>query len=257
MNIHVCQTSEEAGRGAAVTAGQYLQNAIRAQGAARIVAATGASQFSFLSHLTALPDIPWSRVTMFHLDEYIGLPRGHPASFRRYLHERLIDIAHPGACVLIDGEADPEEECRRVGALIAAAPVDIAFVGIGENGHLAFNDPPADFETEQPYIVVELDDACRRQQLGEGWFENLAEVPHRAISMSIRQIMRARTILCVVPEARKAPAVRACLEEEISPLRPASILRLHHDVEIYLDHDSAALLAPPYGRDRTTTEAEE
>jgi glucosamine-6-phosphate deaminase len=244
VKIHVCQDSAEAGRTAAASAAQYLRDVIRTQGAARLVAATGASQFSFLANLVAEPAIPWSRVTMFHLDEYIGLPVDHPASFRRYLRERLINKVHPGTSILIDGEADTADECERLGTLIAAAPVDIAFVGIGENGHLAFNDPPADFETEQPYIVVELDDACRRQQLGEGWFASLDAVPHRAISMSIRQIMRARMIVCTVPGARKAPAVRACLEEEISPLRPASILRLHPNVELYLDRDSAALLSP-------------
>jgi glucosamine-6-phosphate deaminase len=252
VKVQVCRDSAEAGRAAAASAAQYLRDAIRARGAARVIAATGASQFNFLANLVAEPDVPWSRVTMFHLDEYIGLPGDHPASFRRYLRERLINKVHPGASVLIDGEADPAEECARIGALIAAAPVDIAFVGIGENGHLAFNDPPADFEEEQPYTVVNLDDACRRQQLGEGWFPCLDDVPRRAISMSIRQIMRARAIVCTVPEARKAPAVRACLEEEISPLWPASILRLHPHVELYLDRDSAALLTPSNGAGRIT-----
>jgi glucosamine-6-phosphate deaminase len=181
-------------------------------------------------------------MTLFHLDEYIGLPADHPASFRRYLRERLIDLVHPGTVVLIDGEAGPEAECRRLGALIGSAAPDVAFVGIGENGHLAFNDPPADFETKEPYIVVQLDDACRRQQLGEGWFAGLDDVPKRAISMSISQIMKATKIFCIAPEARKAEELRACLEEDISPLRPASILRTHPDVELYLDRESAALL---------------
>jgi glucosamine-6-phosphate deaminase len=243
MHIHYLQNGEDVGRTAASDVARYLRDVLRERGEARIIAATGASQFDFLANLVKQPDVHWSRVTMFHLDEYIGLPADHPASFRRYLHERFIDLVHPGSYVLIDGEADPEAECRRVGALIRAAPVDAAFVGIGENGHLAFNDPPADFETEEPYIVVELDEACRRQQLGEGWFADLADVPRRAISMSIKEILRARKIFCIVPDRRKAQAVRACLEEEISPLRPASILRRHPDVELYLDPDSASLLA--------------
>jgi len=252
VKVHVCQDSAEAGRAAAASAAQYLREVIRTQGAARIIAATGTSQFSFLANLVTEPAIPWSSVTMFHLDEYVGLPVDHPASFRRYLRERLINKVHPGASILIDGETGPADECGRLGTLIAAAPVDIAFVGIGENGHLAFNDPPADFETEQPYIVVDLDDTCRRQQLGEGWFASLDAVPRRAISMSIRQIMRARVIVCTVPGARKAPAVRACLEEEVSPLRPASILRRHPHVELYLDRESAALRTLPNGDEEAT-----
>lgn len=243
MQIHRLPSNEEVGRASAAALGRYVRDTIAAQGQARIVAATGASQFTFLAHLVAEPAIAWARVTMFHLDEYIGLPATHPASFRRYLHERLIDHVHPGACVLIDGEADPLLECRRLDELIQAAPIDVALVGIGENGHLAFNDPPADFETDEPYIVVDLDEACRRQQLGEGWFPALDDVPRRAISMSIRQIMAARKVFCIVPERRKAAAVRRCLEEEISPLCPASILRRHPDVELYLDAESAALLS--------------
>jgi glucosamine-6-phosphate deaminase len=242
MKLHVLSTSEEAGHAAAQDAAQRLRTVLRERGEARIVLATGASQFAFLASLVAAPGIEWSAVTMFHLDEYIGLPVDHPASFRRYLRERFIDKAPLGGAVLIDGEAEPLAECRRVGMLITAAPIDLACVGIGENGHLAFNDPPADFQATEPFIVVELDDACRRQQLGEGWFAGLTDVPARAISMSIQQILRARAILCTVPERRKAEAVRACLVEEISPLRPASILRQHPDVALYLDTESAALL---------------
>ncbi len=242
MKVHRLGTGEEVGRAAAKAAATYLRQVIAARGAARLVVATGVSQFVFLAHLVSDPTIDWSRVTMFHLDEYIGLPADHPASFRRYLHERLIDLVHPGTVVLIDGETGPEAECRRLGALIGAAEPDAAFVGIGENGHLAFNDPPADFETDEPYIVVELDETCRRQQLGEGWFPHLEDVPTRAISMSISQIMKADKIFCIAPQARKAEAIRACLEEEVSPMRPASILRRHPDVEFYLDRESAALL---------------
>jgi len=189
--------------------------------------------------------VDWPRVTGFHLDEYIGLPATHPASFRGYLRERLVDRAHPGAFHYIDGEAaDPHVECRRVGALIAAHDVDVAFVGIGENGHLAFNDPPADFETTEPYLVVDLDERCRRQQLGEGWFASLDDVPRRAISMSIGQILRARHVVCVVPDQRKAEAVHACVELDLSPMRPASALQAHASVTLYLDRESASLLSP-------------
>jgi glucosamine-6-phosphate deaminase len=242
VKIHRLESSEDVGCAAADAAAAYLRAVIAERGAARLVVATGVSQFVFLTHLVGDHSIDWSKVTMFHLDEYIGLPADHPASFRRYLRERLIDLVHPGTVVLIDGEAEPDAECGRLGALIGSAAPDAAFVGIGENGHLAFNDPPADFETTEPYIVVQLDDACRRQQLGEGWFAGLDDVPTRAISMSIVQIMKAGKIFCIAPEARKAAAIRACLEEDVSPLRPASILRHHPDVELYLDRESAALL---------------
>jgi len=242
MQVHRLADAEELGRTAAAHAATHLRDVLRRRGAARIVVATGASQFAFLSHLVVAPDIAWPQVTMFHLDEYVGLPADHPASFRRYLHERFIDRVHPGQVVLLDGQADPHAECHRVGALIAATPIDAAFVGIGENGHLAFNDPPADFVTVEPFLVVTLDDACRAQQAGEGWFSSPADVPTQAISMSVNQIMAAGRIFCMVPDRRKAPAVRACLEDDISPLRPASILRQHNHVDLYLDQDSAALL---------------
>jgi glucosamine-6-phosphate deaminase len=174
----------------------------------------------------------------------VGIPDTHPASFRRYLRERLADRVHPGEFHFIEGDAaDPQAECRRVGALLTHQPIDVAFVGIGENGHLAFNDPPADFETEEPYLVVDLDEACRRQQLGEGWFAKLDDVPRRAISISIRQLLKAREILCIVPDARKAAAVRDCLKGEVTPMHPASILQKHPQTTAFLDADSAALLA--------------
>src|SRR3989440_1209575 len=244
MNIHYLESSEDVGRVAAADVAQYVRDVMRERGRARIIAATGASQFTFLAHLGKEPDMDWSRVTMFHLDEYIGLPADHPASFRRYLHERFIDVVHPGAYVLIDGEADPRAECRRVGALIREAPVDAAFVGIGENGHLAFNDPPADFETDAAYLIVTLDEACRRQQVGEGWFATVADVPSQAISMSVRQMLKSREIICVVPDARKARAVEACVQGDVSPMAPASILRSHARTTLYLDRESAALLPP-------------
>jgi glucosamine-6-phosphate deaminase len=243
VDIRVFDTKQELGRAAAERAKAAISEAIARSGEARVIAATGASQFEFLDALTAAPGVDWARVEMFHLDEYVGLPGTHPASFRRYLRERIVERVHPRVFHFLAGDAeDPASECRRVGALLARAPVDVAFVGIGENGHLAFNDPPADFETEEPYFVVELDEACRRQQLGEGWFPALADVPRRAISMSIRQILKAREILCVVPDARKAKAVAECLEGEVSPLHPSSILKTHPATTVYLDRDSAALL---------------
>jgi glucosamine-6-phosphate deaminase len=231
-------------RAAASHAARTLQTVIATGGGARIIAATGASQFDFLAALTTAPGIDWSRVEMFHLDEYVGLPIDHPASFRKYLIERFIEPAGLKRYHLLDGEGDVRRVAAEAGRAIAAAPIDVAFVGIGENGHLAFNDPPADFDTDEPYLIVELDEACRRQQVGEGWFTTIDEVPRRAISMSIRQILKSREILCIVPDARKADAVRACLEGAVSPSAPASILQTHAGTTVYLDRASAALLQP-------------
>jgi len=243
MDIRVFDTKRELGQAAAERAAAAIAEAMARSGEARVIAATGASQFEFLDALTAARGIDWGRVDMFHLDEYVGLPDTHPASFRRYLRERIVEKVKPRVFHFLAGDAaDPAAECRRVGVILARAPIDVAFVGIGENGHLAFNDPPADFETEEPYLVVELDDACRRQQLGEGWFAGLADVPRRAISMSIRQILKSREILCVVPDSRKAKAVRDCLGGEVSPVHPSSILQTHPATTVYLDRDSAALL---------------
>lgn len=230
------------GEAAAQQAAKAIRQAIVANGTARIIAATGASQFEFLEALTKVSDVDWTKVEMFHLDEYVGMSISHPASFRKYLLERFINPTGIVNYHLLDGEADLQETCARLGAAISVAPIDVAFVGIGENGHLAFNDPPADFEIESPYVVVNLDDACRQQQFGEGWFPTFEDVPQQAISMSIKQIMKSQEIVCVVPDARKANAVKACLEGEISPLAPASILRTHTNTTIYLDRDSAALL---------------
>jgi glucosamine-6-phosphate deaminase len=239
----VFASKAELGRSAAEQAAASITAAVARSGHARVIAATGASQFEFLDALTGAPGVAWDRLEMFHLDEYVGVSDTHPASFRRYLRERIVERVHPKAFHFLAGDApDPAAECRRVGALLAIAPVDVAFVGIGENGHLAFNDPPADFQTEEPYLVVELDEACRRQQLGEGWFATLDDVPRRAISISIRQILKSREILCVVPDARKAAAVAACLEGEVTPRHPSSILQTHAAATVYLDRDSAALL---------------
>lgn len=244
MVIKIYEDKTSLGRAAAEQAVTSLRAAIKSRGAARIIAATGASQFEFLDALTAMPNIEWARVEMFHLDEYIGLPVSHPASFRKYLRERLINKTGITRYHFLDGEGDVPAIVRKVSAELTAAPVDIAFVGVGENGHLAFNDPPANFETEEPYIVVDLDEPCRRQQVGEGWFEAYAEVPKRAISMSVRQILKSKEILCIVPDARKAQAVKSCFEGEISPLAPASILRTHANTTVFLDKLSSALLSP-------------
>jgi glucosamine-6-phosphate deaminase len=240
--IKVFEEKKDLGQAAAEQAASSIRNAIRESGRARIIAATGAAQFEFLEVLTKAADIDWRRVEMFHLDEYIGLPMSHPASFRKFLQERLIQKTGMTNFHLLDGDADPSASIRSASEAIAAAPIDIAFVGIGENGHLAFNDPPADFETEEPYLIVNLDEACRLQQVGEGWFANISETPKQAISMSIRQVLKAKEIVAIVPDSRKAKAVKACLEEEISPMAPASILRRHENTTVYLDKNSAALL---------------
>jgi glucosamine-6-phosphate deaminase len=231
-------------RAAARQAARLLNEVVERKGHARIVAATGASQIEFLEALVGTAGIRWDLVEMFHLDEYVGLPIDHPASFRRYLLERLIRPAGIGAYHLLDGERDPQYVADEMGRAIASNSIDAAFVGIGENSHLAFNDPPADFDTDRPYLVVTLDEACRRQQVGEGWFSSFEDVPTRAISMSVRQILKAHVILCIVPDARKAAAVRASLEGNVSPMVPASILQTHPDTTVYLDTASAGALTP-------------
>jgi glucosamine-6-phosphate deaminase len=228
---------------AAEQAATSLRASIQNAGKARIIAATGASQFEFLHHLTGMPSIDWSLVEMFHLDEYVGLPISHPASFRKYLLERLINKTGIAKYHFLDGDGDVQETIHRAGRELTSAPIDVAFVGIGENGHLAFNDPPADFDTEEPYLIVALDEACRRQQVGEGWFTDILEVPREAITMSIRQILKAKEIIAIVPDARKARAVKACCEGEIVPSAPASILRTHPNTTLFLDKNSSALLS--------------
>lgn len=224
-------------------AASTLKKALASRGHARIIAATGMAQFDFLDMLTARKDIDWPNVEMFHLDEYIGISPDHPASFVKFLHDRLVDKTGIVQAHFLNGEGDPAEIVKKEGAALSSAPIDIAFVGVGENGHLAFNDPPADFETEEPYLIVDLDSVCRNQQVGEGWFKDLSEVPTQAISMSCRQIMKANQIIAIVPDTRKAKAVQACFGSgEISNMAPASLLRNHPNAEIYLDRNSAALL---------------
>ena len=243
MNIQIFESSQELGKAAGAKASALIKEAIKEKGAANIILATGMSQFDVLNYLIAQKDIDWSKVVMVHLDEYIDLPVTHPASFRKYLQERFISkVPQLKAVYLIDGENDPQEECKRLNELIKQYPIDVALVGIGENGHLAFNDPPADFDKEDPYIIVNLDEACRQQQLGEGWFKSLDEVPKQAISMSIKQIVKSKHIVCSVPDSRKAMAVKNTLEKEVGNLYPASILQTHTSCYCYLDLASAALL---------------
>jgi len=241
MEVVISNSKSELGEQAATTGAGIIREAIKTNGTANIIVATGASQFEMLNELIK-QDVDWSRVTAFHLDEYIGIPETHPASFRKYLKERFAAKVSLQEFHYVDGETDPDAECRRLGEIIGKHPIDVAFVGIGENGHLAFNDPPADFQTEEPFIVVSLDEQCRRQQWGEGWFPTLGDVPEQAISMSVKQIMKSKTIICSVPDVRKAEAVKGSVEGKVTPLVPASVLQQHKAVWIYLDNDSASLL---------------
>jgi glucosamine-6-phosphate deaminase len=243
IDIRILADKQELGRQAAALGADTIRKAIAEHGEAVIVVATGASQFEMLENLVAAPGIDWSKVTAFHLDEYVGLPETHGASFRRYLKERFTGpLGGKVKFVPVDGDADPRAETKRLNGLIAGRRIDLCFAGIGENCHLAFNDPPADFETEEPYIVVTLDAACRNQQFGEGWFESLDAVPERAISMSIRQIMKSALIILSVSDARKAKAVRDALEGGVTPLHPASILQRHPSTVMFIDPPAASLL---------------
>ncbi|MCX7787433.1 MAG: glucosamine-6-phosphate deaminase [Spirochaetes bacterium] len=245
MQINVFDTQKEMAVAAAEKAAEVLKDALQKKPEVRLIAATGNSQLEFLAHLRKRTDVDWKRVVLFHLDEYVGLGPEHPASFVGYIKREIVDHVPLKTVHYINGKAtDPEAERRRLCALATEAPMDLAFVGIGENGHLAFNDPPADFETEEPYLIVQLDERCRMQQVGEGWFPSLEAVPKQAFSMSIKQILKTDTILCICPEKRKAEAVRNCLgkDREVSPLYPASALKLHSRTYVFLDRESASLL---------------
>ena len=244
MDIIVKEDPVSMGRKAASIAAEAIRQAIDSRQEAYLILATGASQFEMLSELVRAK-IDWSRVTCFHLDEYIGLQDTHQASFRGYLKERFVDQIDglkEFHWVVADAD-DPAGECQRLGEIIRQHPIDVACIGIGENGHLAFNDPPADFQTEEPYLVVELDEACRRQQMGEGWFPTLADVPTRAISMSVRQIMKSARIVCTVPDERKAAAVKAAVEGPVTADLPSSILQQHPRTTLVLDTAAASLLS--------------
>ncbi len=243
MNIVKSETKKELGAKAAEKGAGLIRSAIEQNGGASIIIGTGASQYEMLDELIKKP-LDWSRVTVFHLDEYVGMPVTHPASFRKFLKERFIDKLPPVKEVhYINAEKDPEAECRRMKDVIGRYAIDAAFVGIGENGHLAFNDPPADFDTEEPFIIVKLDEACRSQQVGEGWFASIDDVPKTAVTMTISQIMKSKHIICSVPDARKAAAVKKVVEGEVTPFVPASILKTHPSAWLYLEKDSASLLS--------------
>ena len=245
MKIVIHEDRAAMGGAAAAEAATALKAAYDRKGSATLVVATGSSQFEVLAALSATAGIPWNVITIYHLDEYVGLSPDHPASFRRYLRERFVDRlpTHPGAFHGVGVEANPVAECRRLAALVPPDEFDVSMIGIGENAHVAFNDPPADFETTAPYLVVTLDEPCRRQQVGEGWFPSLESVPTQAISMSIRRILASRTIVCSVPDRRKAEAVRAAVEGPLTPTVPASILRTHPHCSLYLDREAASLLS--------------
>jgi glucosamine-6-phosphate deaminase len=242
MEIQICNSSKELGAMAAIKGADAIREALKAKHEASIILATGASQFDMLSQLVKA-DLDWSKVTCFHLDEYVGIQDDHPASFRKYLRERFLGkVGKVRTFNFIDPGKDPHAECSRLNRLISSNEIDVAFVGIGENGHLAFNDPPADVTTEVPYLVVNLDHDCRVQQLGEGWFPTLDDVPMQAISMSIHQIMKSRKLIAAVPDLRKSKAVQRTVEGNVTPLCPASIMQLHPDCHLYLDRDSSSLL---------------
>lgn len=244
MIFKIYEDKPSLGKAAAQQAAAAIRRAITERGVARVVAASAASQFNFLEALVVEPGIDWTKIELFHLDEYLGLPMTHPASFCKFLQDYLISKTGITRLHLLNGEDDPISVVTRANEAISSAPIDVSFVGIGENGHLAFNDPPADFNTEAPYILVKLDDACRQQQVGEGWFPDLSRVPTHAISMSIQQLLKAKEILAVVPDARKAAAIAACFNGPVTPYAPASILRTHANAVVYLDRNSAALLIP-------------
>ena len=243
IKITVSKNKQGAGIAAAALGAKLVRSAIRSKGHANIIVATGASQFEMLEQLIQ-EKIEWHKVTVFHLDEYVGMPVTHPASFRRYLWERFVSKLPlpPAGFHFINAETNAEAECRRLGKIISKHPIDVCFAGIGENGHLAFNDPPADFKTKKPYLVVNLDEACRRQQMGEGWFKTLKQVPTQAVSMSIQQILKSDAIILTVPDKRKAQAVRDCLSGDVTPLHPASILQQHPRTHCFMDEPAASLL---------------
>ena len=237
MEIRICENPDALGKSAAAFVAEALREIIKKKGYARIALSTGASQFDTLKHLVC-EDVDWSKVEMFHLDEYVDLPETHPASFRKYLKERFVEkVGALRAVNFVDGT---REGIAALTERIKSEPIDIGLIGIGENTHIAFNDPPADFNTEESYIVVDLDEACRRQQLGEGWFPTLDDVPRQAVSMTVSQIMKCEKIVSCVPYAVKADAVMKTLTtKETTNLVPATMLKTHPDFTLYIDSDSA------------------
>lgn len=239
MKISVSKTAEELGQQAAVYCAEILNRVIAEKGKARLVLSTGASQFETLKALIQ-QNVDWSRVELFHLDEYINLTETHPASFRKYLKERFIRFVDLKAAYLVNGEGDIVQNISDLSQELLKKPIDLGLIGIGENGHIAFNDPPADFDTKEPYIVVTLDDKCKKQQVGEGWFASIDEVPKQAISMSVHRIMQCNSIVSCVPHKVKANAVKQTLECELSNMVPATMLMQHKDAALFLDEASAS-----------------
>lgn len=239
MRIEIYQTPDEMGARAARRIARLLNRVIREKGDARLLLSTGASQFPMFDALIH-EDVNWTKVEMFHLDEYIGLPLAHKASFRRYLTERFVSKVPLKEAHLIDGEGDIDAVRAALKEMLDARPIDVGVVGIGENGHIAFNDPPADFDTDEAYIPVNLDDRCKAQQVGEGWFETPAEVPAQALSMTVKRIMQSQHIVSVVPHAVKAEAVYNTLTQPVNNMVPATVLKRHPDWSLFLDAASAA-----------------
>ena len=244
IKINISDTPQAMAKAAAETVVDKIVQSIEQSNQASVVLATGTSQFEVLGHLVQTDRIDWSRVTMFHLDEYVGLAQTHKASFRRYLTERFLNrVGSLKAVYLIRGDADdPDEQCQYLSEIISQHEITVTLAGIGENGHLAFNDPPADFDTTLPYIIVDLDERCRMQQVNEGWFTAVDEVPTQAVSMSIQQIMKSKCLVVCVPDSRKAGAVKNTLTQPVSQDYPASVIREHKNCYLYLDEKSAALL---------------
>ena len=241
MKLSISENSKELGRAAAADVAARLREAIALRGEARIVLSTGASQFDMFEALVE-EDVDWSKVDMFHLDEYIALPITHKASFRKYLQERFVDRVSLRSVNYVDTEGDINNAIAAISEKLTETPVDIGLIGIGENGHIAFNDPPADFGTEACYIVVDLDDNCKRQQVREGWFPTPDDVPKQAVSMTVHRIMMCRSVISVVPHEVKAKAVAATLSTPVCPEVPATMLKMHPDWSLYLDKNSASLI---------------
>lgn len=237
MEIIKSQTAKDLGVAAAKLTAEKMRAAIAENGVVRIILSTGASQFETLEALVK-EDIDWSKVEMFHLDEYVNLPETHPASFRKYLKERFINIVHPKKAFLVDGD-HPEEAIRSLTEEICKAPIDVALIGVGENAHIAFNDPPADFDTKESYFIVNLDEKCRMQQVGEGWFAGMEDVPKQAISMTPYRIMQSKTIVSAVPHAVKANAIKLMMENDTTNMVPATLLKTHPDMYLFVDANSA------------------
>lgn len=241
MKLIINNTKEELGNASAIHAAKLVNDAIAKQGYARILLSTGASQFPFFVEFVK-QNVDWSKVEMFHLDEYVGISEEHPASFKRYLLDRFVNVVNPKCAHLINGQNNPEETIAELTALLNEKPIDVGLIGIGENGHIAFNDPPADFDDQRAYKVVTLDERCLQQQIGEGWFKNVDETYKQAISMTCSQIMKCKSIISVVPYKVKAEAIYNTLTRDLTPEVPATLLKQHADCTVYCDQDSAALL---------------